>query len=95
MFRAVDELPKEQPLDSDWWDDFDLNNPTTATDAKPVKQLDVDLYAYLTEQCTDTAREVFKVWTGCLQTTDRDVRTDWQDRSQNYDAGNWSISTAT
>jgi hypothetical protein len=46
---------KTEPVDNDWIDDFDLNNPNTAATARDLKQLDSDLYGFLSEALTGTA----------------------------------------
>ena len=54
-FAEIEALGKGTDVDADWIDDFDLNNPNTALTAKDLKQLDSDLYGYLSEVLTGTA----------------------------------------
>ena len=54
-FTAIAALKKTEPVDSDWIDDFDLNNPNSSATARDLKQLDSDLYGYLSEALTGTA----------------------------------------
>ncbi len=73
-FAEIEALGKGTDVDSDWIDDFDLNNPNTATASKDLKQLDSELYGYLSEILTGTAqpcleRKVFCFRTCCLEKT--------------------------
>ena len=54
-FAEIEALGKGTDVDSDWIDDFDLNNPNSAPTAKALTQLDSDLYGYLSEVLTGTA----------------------------------------
>jgi len=52
---AVEKLPSTTVVDSDWIDDFNINNPNHSTDAKDCKQLVNDLFGYLSEKLTGAA----------------------------------------
>ena len=52
---AVEKLPTTTAVDTNWIDDFDINNPSSTLDAKDFKQLDNDLFGYLSEKLTGAA----------------------------------------
>jgi len=52
---AVEKLPSTTVVNSDWIDNFDLNNPNNAADAKDFKQLVNDLFGYLSEKLSGAA----------------------------------------
>ncbi len=54
-FVDIETLPTGTAVDSDWIEDFDLNSPNASPAAKDCKQLDSDLYGYLSEVLTLTA----------------------------------------
>ncbi len=54
-FIEIEVLGKGTAVDSDWVDDFGINNPNTAATSKEFKQLDSDSYGYLSEILTGTA----------------------------------------
>ena len=52
---ACEQLLPTTAVDSTWVDDFDLQNPNSAADAKDFKQLNNDLFGYLSEKLTGAA----------------------------------------
>ena len=52
---AVEKTPTTTAIDVNWIDDFDLNNPNSTLDAKDFKQLNNDLFGYLSEKLTGSA----------------------------------------
>ena len=52
---AVEKSSPTTVIDSDWLDDFDLQNPNSTTDSKDFKQLNNDLFGYLSEKLTGAA----------------------------------------
>jgi len=52
---AVEKSPPTTVIDSDWLDDFDLQNPNSTLDSKDFKQLNNDLFGYLSEKLTGAA----------------------------------------
>ena len=52
---AIEKLPTTTTVDTAWIEDFDLNNPNATADAKDFKQLNADLFGYLSEKLTGAA----------------------------------------
>ena len=55
VLTTVEKLPTTTTVDSDWIEDFDLNHPNNTADAKDFKQLNADLFGYLSEKLTGAA----------------------------------------
>ena len=62
LFRDIEEMARTDKIDKDWIDDWDLNNPTRASDktARDAMQLIADLYAQLTDLLQGTAANLCK-----------------------------------